>query len=262
MNIAFSKYQGSGNDFILIDDRKNLFPINSDSIAHLCTPKWGIGADGLILLQTSQKSDFRMRIFNSDGKEAESCGNGLLCLNRFITDLGLPKKLYTIELMQGEAKLEMVGDRPSVYLGLPKDLRLSLDLTTTTGHFVNTGVPHAVVFTPEVKKIDINTLAKPLRWHSLFGPKGANVNFAEVKDNAVMVRTFERGVEGETLACGTGAAAVAVISHQVYGLKSPISLHFPGGEVKVAFKKDFADLQLIGSASFVFSGVIPNKSCN
>lgn len=257
MKIQFSKYQGSGNDFILVDDRKNLFPIDSKHIAHLCAPKWGIGADGLILLQSSQKADFRMRIFNSDGKEAESCGNGLLCLNRFITDLGLPQKLYKIELMQGEARLKMVGDRPSVYLGEPKDLRLNLDLSKTIGHFVNTGVPHAVIFTPEVKKIDLHSLGKEFRWHSLFGPKGTNVNFAEVKDNSVVVRTFERGVEGETLACGTGAAAVAIISQKIYKLKSPISLSFPGGEVKVAFKKGFQDLQLIGSAQFVFSGTIP-----
>lgn len=258
MKIAFSKYQGTGNDFILVDDRNNHFPLNSEYIAHLCTPKWGIGADGLILLQNSQKNDFRMRIFNSDGKEAESCGNGLLCLMKFIADLNLPKKLYIIELMKREAKIEITDGRPSVYLGNPRDLQTALQLSPLeTGHFVNTGVPHAVIFTQDVQKIDLATKGKEFRWHPFFGPKGTNVNFAEITgEGQIKVRTFERGVEGETLACGTGAAAVAILSHAVHGLKSPVSLQFPGGEVKVSFNKDFEDLKLIGSATFVFSGTI------
>lgn len=262
---CFTKYQGTGNDFIFIDDRKNLFPVqDSDYIAKLCHRKWGIGADGLVLLQSSTVCHFRMRIFNSDGQEAASCGNALCCLMRFLVDLGFASRKYRIELQNREVFIEMQG-RPVVHLGEPQDIRLSVHLADQqlNLHHINTGVPHAVVFTKDVKSVDIAKQGKEIRFHPQFAPHGANVNFAEVKEDGVHVRTYERGVEAETLACGTGATAVALIAHHIHQLKSPIPIHFAGGRLDIHFEKagqNFKNIQLMGSAEQVFSGSIDRKN--
>jgi diaminopimelate epimerase len=258
--IPFSKYQGAGNDFILIDNRKKIFPTEKfSSISKLCERKWGIGADGLILLENSTSADFRMRIFNSDGKEAESCGNGLRCLMKFLIDLGLAPKPYKIELMNGQVVVAVKGDMPVVYLDDPQNLQLSVHLKdlSQTVHLVDTGVPHGVVFTQQVEKTRVAEMGRILRNHPAFSPKGINVNFAQVMQDRVKVRVYERGVEDETLACGTGAAAVALIAHELHDLPSPISLEFPGGMLEVSFEKEkgrYKNIQLIGSAELVFIG--------
>ncbi len=262
----FFKYQGTGNDFILIDDRKRTFSTDPALLARLCHRKWGIGADGLILLQSSLNADFRMRIFNSDGYETESCGNGLCCLMRFLLDLKCPSKTYLIEMSKGKVKIEMDNGKPAVFLQDPKELRLSNELVLENGeketiHFINTGVPHAVIFTNELAKTEVVRKGKEIRWHPIFSPEGANVNFAQIgNDRTVDVRTYERGVENETLACGTGATAVALIAHELHHIKSPIAIRYPGGIVTISFEKSsgkWSKVKLIGSATFVFSGQIP-----
>lgn len=263
--ISFFKYQAAGNDFILIDDRKGSFPVdNSSYISTLCTRKWGIGADGLILLQPSSKKHFRMRIFNSDGKEAASCGNGLCCLARFLTDLGHPPKVYEIEMMKSTAKITFVDGSPAVFFEPPKHLKKSLSIPLSWGketvHFIDTGVPHAVLFVQDAAQEPVLEKGKEIRWHPSFQPEGANVNFVQkLLDGSIRVRTYERGVEDETLACGTGAAATALMAHEILSLASPISIHFPGGKLLVSFEKGkegFKNVLLINPASQVFSGSI------
>jgi diaminopimelate epimerase len=254
--MIFSKYEGAGNDFVLIDNRSLSF--DPSLVSRLCNRKWGIGADGVILLQLDPSVDLRMRIFNSDGGEVESCGNGLRCFVQFALSLNLSPKRIAMHDRIVEAFFHegQVGIR----LGEPRNLCLNLPLTydgvSHTVHFVNTGVPHVVSFTSDLDSLDINSLGKKIRHHPAFSPQGTNVNFAFLQpDCSLFVRTFERGVEAETLACGTGAAAVGVIASQIYNLSSPIRIHFAGGDMDITFSDtNFFDLSLIGPARHVFSG--------
>lgn len=244
----FSKYQGAGNDFILIDDRALSF--DTTQIPTLCHRKFGIGADGVILLQPSQTADFRMRIFNSDGSEAESCGNGLRCLTRFISDLGLPKSTYRIATQNQIVEASFLANQIKINLG---PIPTSTFHSPEELHFLNTGVPHAVLFVPNPEMIDIAQEGSRLRHHSLFQPKGTNVNFAAIqKDGSIHVRTYERGIEGETFACGTGAAAVAVIAHQKHNISSPIQIQFAGGNIEIHLEN--GQISMVGDATKTFEG--------
>ena len=250
---TFAKYEGAGNDFILIDDRLQVFSRNQ--VSPLCHRRFGVGADGVILLQSSERADFRMRIFNSNGTEAESCGNGLRCLGKFISDLGFPEKKYSIETMDRVVHLFYVDDLVAVEMGESKDLKLHLETERGVVHFVDTGVPHAVYFVENVAKADMQALGLFFRHHPLFGLKGANANIASIQsDGSIHVRTFERGVEGETLACGTGGCAVAVIAAKLHGLAGPIPIVFPGGQLQISF--DGAQMVMAGPARKVFRGEI------
>jgi len=247
--LIFSKYEGAGNDFILIDDRAGTFSLDAAAIRRLCHRNFGIGADGLILLQ----KDFRMRIFNSDGQEAESCGNGLRCLGRFLLDLGLPRTKRSIAVHDRTVEISYVGDKIGVDIGEPKGL--SLDIATERGvvHFVDTGVPHVVHFVNSVREAPLHELGPYWRHHPLFEPRGTNVNLASL-EGLIRVRTFERGVEGETLACGTGACAVAVVAHALYSVPSPVAVSFPGGDLEIEVAQN--RLTMIGPAVKVFDGFI------
>lgn len=247
--LYFAKYQGAGNDFILIDDRAPHF--NPNLVPQLCNRKFGIGADGVILLQTDPAADFRMRIFNSDGSEAGSCGNGLRCLMKFIVDLGLPKKNYRIATGDRIVEASFVGDQIVVQMGLAVNLKKHR-IEGFDVHSVDTGVPHAVVFSPDA---DLKILGPMLRHHSTFQPAGTNVNIAHIQsDGSIRVRTYERGVEGETLSCGTGAAAVGLIASQQYHLPNPIRICAPGGELEIHV--DGLHVAQAGKAAKVFEGVI------
>ncbi len=259
--IPFSKYEGTGNDFILIDDRTSLFDVSC--VKSLCHRKFGVGADGVILLQKPQSTaDFRMRIFNSDGSEAESCGNGIRCLARFIADLGLEHSKITLEVHDRLVKAFYIEGDIGVEMGEPRDLCLNLPLhvkgETVTVHSIDTGVPHLIRFVRDAAAVNLDIEAPQLRRHPALGPRGANVNFASLMaDGAIAVRTFERGVEGETLACGTGAVAVSVAAAHLFDLPSPITTRFAGGELRVSFEdKGLKNLCLIGPAKKVFSGFL------
>ena len=244
--LILSKYEGAGNDFILIDDRLPHFPTgDTDLIRRLCSRKIGLGADGILLLQLDPSADVRMRVFNSDGSEPAGCGNGLRCLVRFIADLGLPKKSYRIRMGKRIVKADFAGDKISVEMGFPEGLKLGQQIGPWEVHTVDTGVPHAVVFVPDVEKIDLMKEAPFLRHHPLFAPSGTNVNFATVTQDIIHVRSFERGVEGETLSCGTGAAAVAWVAARLFSMRNPIVLRFPGGDLEARLDP----LTLVGSAN-------------
>lgn len=248
--LSLSKYQGAGNDFILIDDRRLQFPSeNKQLIAHLCNRRFGIGADGLMLLQ----DPFRMRIFNSDGSEASCCGNGIRCFARFAFDLGLnPSHVQTEDRT---VPVQLRGDEISVAIGAPTEMRCNLPTDRGVVHFAHIGVPHAVQFVSSVDAIEIGSLGPYFRRHPHFGPNGANVNFASIQpDGELHMRTFERGIEAETFACGTGACAAVALAASLHGLSGLISVQFPGG--KLAIKWEGGQMEMIGPAVKVFEAVI------
>ena len=237
------KYQGTGNSFLLIDDRDLSFPVHDLSLIRSLSS----GVDGVILLQPTQIADFQMRIFNRDGSEAEGCGNGLRCLLRFLIDLGLPKKSYRIALSDRIVTGRFIGERIAIELGPPRHFLLHQTIGPWTVHSIDTGVPHAVVFVPDVSSIDLLRDAPFLRAHPHFHPRGTNVNFAAVQSkNTVQIRTFERGVEGETQSCGTGAAAVATIAIALQYTSNPTAIHCLGGVIEV--QSSDQGVQIIGAA--------------
>lgn len=236
MEFAFSKYSGCGNDFIMIDNRSCTFPSNNAAlISRLCRRPEGIGADGLILMEASRKADFKMRIFNSDGKEAEMCGNGLRCFNKFLLELGFTSPFHEIETMERKLQVRMAGENVKASMGDPKDIRMNIllliDGKEYIVHYLDTGVPHAICFVDCVDDLPVNTLGREIRFHPIFQQKGANANFVHCSGaSSLSIRTYERGVEQETLACGTGATAAAIAAYLKFKMKPPISVRTKSGE--------------------------------
>jgi len=268
MDIRFTKMNGAGNDFVVLDNRTRSLSLDGASIAHLCDRHRGIGADGLLSVEPADgAADFRMRYYNSDGGEAEMCGNGARCFARFAARL-MPEKPLSVsfETQAGLITAALEGELVALEMGCPQDHRAGQSLTLGESahqvHFINTGVPHAVVFVPDVEKIDVMALGAALRWHEAFSPKGTNANFAQVlAPDSLVLRTYERGVEGETLACGTGVCATALLHAVESGASSPIHVRVRGGDtLRVDFHKNpdgtFASARLTGPADFVFEGTI------
>lgn len=250
----FSKYEGAGNDFILTDEPCSL---DAALISKLCHRKFGIGADGLILIQPDLSADYRMRIFNCDGSEAESCGNGLRCVLQFLRDRGDLRSYFRIAAADRTIHGEWKNGHPCVDLGEPRDFKVH-ELESSHLFYLDTGVPHAVLFVADASHVPVLQAAPFFRRHPLFAPRGANVNFASLhSDGSVSVRTFERGIEGEVLACGTGAAAVGYVAHRLFSLPSPIQIRCPGGTLQIYIENN--SLKLAGPATKVFDGSICTK---
>ena len=261
MKLFFSKYQGSGNDFILIDDRSSFFPIQDEKmIRFLCSRHFGVGADGLILLQTSTLAHFRMRIFNSDGKEADFCGNGIRCLILYLKNLGFQEEAFLIETQQATLPCSIQGNTVTAQLPHPKVLHWGVTVGEQEAFVVHTGVPHAVIFVEDLDEVPVSTLAPRVRFHPHFGPDGVNVNFVKVgSDGTLRMRTYERGIEGETLACGSGAAAAALVASQRESLSSPIRVMTKSGETLEFSVRELLEgkkIEMQGNASLVFEGCI------
>lgn len=258
MKIPFTKMHGAGNDFIVIDDREVMFPLDDpEFIARICDRRTGIGSDGVILLQRSDTADFRMRFINPDGREVEMCGNGARCIARFAHDLGVVKERMAIQTVAGTLQAEMLDVLVRLELTNPVDMKLDLDLGPAgTVDFVNTGVPHAVRWVDDVGPLDVQQLGESIRYHKLFAPAGTNVNFARVEDDgSLTARTYERGVEAETLACGTGAAAVAVLAAHRKLVVLPVTVHCASG-YDLVIDSVQSSTTLTGGASYVFTGEI------
>lgn len=262
MSLVFSKYHGGGNDFIIIDDRSLAFACSDMSlISSLCSRRFGIGADGLILLQPSNLADFRFRIFNADGSEAALCGNGLCCFIAYLRDLGFVKPIFHIETEKEILQCSFEGDRVSVKLPAPKILHWELYLEEEQDRFfiLDTGVPHAVCLVEELKEYPVDVVGRRIRFHPAFASiGGVNVNFVKVEgDDTIRIRTYEKGVEGETYSCGTGAAAAAIVANQL-GLKtSPIRVIPRSGESFEFFLEDTTvekEVTMLACTSFVFTG--------
>ncbi len=265
ITLPFSKYAGSGNDFICIDNRAGSVPVYSPAaFSRLCDRKRGIGADGLILLETSSRADYKMRIFNADGGEAEMCGNGARCLYKFMHEIGLTQPIYFIETQKSMIRLRGEGSAVCVSMPEPCDARrpitLPLNDTPWVFHYINTGVPHVVCFVTNLQDNQWMDMAPQIRFHRHFQPAGVNVNFVEIDAlQRLHIRTYERGVEAETLSCGTGATAAALIAAQCYGLSSPITLVPRSNEnLKVHFQNSpegFRLVELYGPAEWIFRGI-------
>ncbi len=278
----FYKYHGAGNDFILVDNRKGTIPEEklSQAALKLCHRNFGIGGDGLVLIEDSDKAEVKFRIFNPDGTEAEMCGNGIRCFAKHVYDTGIVSKPeIEVETLAGVLKIEVVESGEVSYIkvdmGTPKlerrDIpaagegrilreKLKLDNFDVEISAANTGVPHVVTFTSNLDSVDVCSLGRKIRYSELF-PKGTNVNFLEkIGENKFKIRTYERGVEAETLACGTGITASAVVAYllgeaqgnrievDARGGKVFVELEVEGREVKKAY--------MIGPAELVFEGDI------
>ena len=264
--LRFTKMNGAGNDFILFDNRTGDIDLDRDQIAQLCDRHRGIGADGVLLLENSTNgADFRMRYFNADGGEAEMCGNGARCFARFANKVGGQKAKLSFETPAGVISAEVKGDLVTLRMTDPTDLRLDIDLPMagekTSVHFVNTGVPHVVIPVAKIDDADVQRDGAAIRHHKMFSPNGTNVNFIERHGpHKIAIRTYERGVEDETLACGTGIVASALIFAASEKSSSPITVLARGGdELQVGFEKvdgSFRNVTLTGPAEFVFEGEI------
>lgn len=267
----FAKMVGSGNDFVVVrardlGGRAGLARLAQD----VCDRKFGIGADGMLVLGEAPGADIRMRVFNADGSEAAMCGNGARCVARWLAfERKKGKARFEIKTRAGMIPAEVDAETVRVKLTDPKGLKLDVPIRlngrSLRVNFVNTGVPHVVIFAEGLNKIDVAGLGRLVRYHKAFAPSGANVNFLEALDvDAFKLRTYERGVEGETLACGTGSVASALIFSLKSGAPSPISAHTRSGEtLRVYFRKEgmrFRDVWLEGEADIVFKGEYPFKA--
>jgi diaminopimelate epimerase len=242
MRIPFTKMSGSGNDFILIDHRKPFLKEDGlkDLVRKVCQRRISVGADGLILIERSEKADFKWRFYNADGSEPEMCGNGGRCAARFAYLKEIAGPSLKFETLAGILSAQVDGKRVKLELtkpfGLKLDETLLVDGKKESISFINTGVPHVVLFREDLEKLDIVKMGREIRYHSHFAPAGTNVNFVRVEKGASLsVRTYERGVEDETLACGTGVVASALIAAFKGLVKSPVSIKTRGGEVLTVY---------------------------
>ena len=267
MLLEFTKMSGAGNDFILFDNRAGKIALTTEQIARLCHRQFGIGADGIMGLVpcASGKADWAWQFFNNDGSAAEMCGNGARCFGRYVQRVTGAKGDLTFETIAGVIKASFDGDRVTVNLTAPHSLRLNESVPLAEGatpiHSLNTGVPHAIVYVDDADQAMVGSVGSEVRYHAHFKPRGTNVNFVQVKGpNFIRVRTYERGVEGETLACGTGVTAAALVSAKLKGFQSPVKVQVQGGDLlEVSFREangEFSDVKLTGPATFVFEGRI------
>lgn len=259
MTLSFYKYQGTGNDFVIIDNRQSILIKNDTKLfARLCDRKYGIGADGLMLLElpNNEQDDFTMVYFNADGKEGSMCGNGGRCLVAFAAYLGIINDTATFTAIDGPHKATIKNDQVCLQM---QDV--SLIEKYDTHLFLDTGSPHHVALVKDLINYDVENIGREIRNGAPYFEKGSNVNFVEQKEDGVFnVRTYERGVEDETLSCGTGVTAVALSMHAInLTNKKEIIVNTQGGELKVTFEETengYKNVFLIGPAKQVFKGEI------
>ena len=260
LKTKFYKYQGTGNDFIMIDDRTKTFDANNQKlIEDLCDRRFGIGADGLILLQNHASADFYMQYFNSDGRESSMCGNGGRCIAQFAKDLGVVNDFATFYAIDGIHTASYKNNWVSLQM---KDL-IQIELRDNHVFVLNTGSPHYVQFFEyDVDTIDLVNEAKKIRYNKEFEAQGINVNFVSIHNNVLKVRTYERGVEDETFSCGTGVTAAA-IAYSVFSkntqLEMEVNIQTKGGNLSVSYlfqNNAYQQVFLKGPATFVFAGEI------
>ncbi|MBN1388817.1 MAG: diaminopimelate epimerase [Bacteroidales bacterium] len=255
MQIIFNKYHGTGNDFIIIDNRDDkISPHNEELIKYLCNRHTGIGSDGLIIIYDHDFHDFEMKYFNSDGRESTMCGNGARCAVAFARKAGLGKGAYTFLANDGIHKYKISDELISISLCDTKP-----PVIIAGNHFIDTGSPHYVINVPDCKNVNVIEKGRSIRWSDMFTPGGTNVNFVEHGRDEIFVRTYERGVENETLSCGTGVTAAAISSKWNKGSgKYNVNVNTPGGRLSVGFELGenlITGICLTGPAQFVFAGV-------
>jgi diaminopimelate epimerase len=267
MKTSFWKMHGAGNDFILVDDREQTFPDQDPPLIHrLATPKYGVGSEGVILIQPSKTADFRMRFYNPDGSEVEMCGNGARCVARLAHEIGVAPKSMKFDTVAGLISADVLGDdQVRLTMTPPTGLELNAVLEvqgqSLPYHFVNSGVPHVVIEAEDLQSIDLASLGAAIRYHDHFKPKGTNVNFISVTGpDSLTVRTYERGVEAETLACGTGMVACGLVAGSLGRVSTPVHITCASGDVLdvnyQARPNGAEQVTLTGPAVHVFKGQI------
>ena len=276
MQIPFMKFSGAGNDFVIIDNRQNILPIPATDFAYwVCKRRLSIGADGLLLVAESTSADFRMEYFNSDGSQAESCGNGARCIAQFAFLNDIVNTKMCFETAAGLYRAEILASRVKVQLSDPRRIRLDFPLQLSNQllsvSFANTGVPHVVNFVTKIATVDVVNIGSKVRYHADFEPSGTNVNWVEIQGKqAIAIRTYERGVEDETLACGTGSVAGAIIAVLAGNVEPPVSVKTTSGTIlTVHFDHDIVDEKikitntyLEGDARLICHGQLTSSAWN
>ena len=261
---------GTGNDFMVINNMQGQFALDwSAFAARYCPRRTAVGADGVLILEASDEADFNYRIFNADGSEAEMCGNGARCAAEFAFHEKIAGAQMRFKTLAGIIEARINTDDVSIRLtdpyDLQKDIRLEIGNDLHIVHFINSGVPHAIVFTDSLSAIPVDELGRAIRMHEYFSPAGTNVDFVQISQAGhINVRTYERGVEAETLACGTGAVASAIISAYVKNVSTPVRVTMPGGELKIGFaleSKNVTDVWLSGAVVTVYTGNLLKVDC-
>lgn len=264
--LHFMKMNGAGNDFVMLDNRRGDLQLAGAQIAQLCDRHRGVGADGVLILESpANGADFRMRYYNADGGEAEMCGNGARCFARFADRVAGARESVSFETPAGVIAAALQGESVTLQMSEPRDMRLNIDVSaggqTFRCHYIDSGVPHVVIPVTTIGDVDVRGIGSAVRHHGEFAPRGANVNFLERRgENQIAIRTYERGVEDETLACGTGVVASALVFAATESAASPVRVLVKGGdELQVGFDKDgdrFTNVTLSGPADFVFEGTV------
>lgn len=256
MKISFTKYQGTGNDFVVLDNRDGAYDgLTLEQVAFLCDRKFGIGSDGLMMLENADGFDFKMRYYNADGQEGSMCGNGGRCLVQFAHDKGIVKQSYQFTASDGPHDA-IILDNGLIKLKMQDVHGVEVH---GTDKILNTGSPHFIQYVDGVKEVDVFQQGRNIRYSESFKKAGINVNFVERIGNGIKIRTYERGVENETLSCGTGATAAALASSEKMGPQLT-NVEVEGGALQIAFDRvgdqEFNNIWLIGPAQFVYSGTI------
>ncbi len=264
--LSFTKMSGAGNDFIVVNNIKGRFDLDWPAFAQkYCALKTGIGADGVVVLDKDADTNFAFRIFNADGSEAEMCGNGARCAAAFALDQGIAGKTMRFRTLAGVIEGRINDADAAIKMTDPSGLRTGITISVNsrimTLHSINTGVPHAVVVTEHIEDEPVDELGRAIRYHDQFKPAGTNVDFVQVMpEGRIRVRTYERGVEAETYACGTGAVASAIICNELGKLSGPpVHVHMKGGVLKIDFtkmNKAYRDVWLMGPVMTVFTGEV------
>ena len=253
MIIRFEKYQGAGNDFIIVQERDIAFPLSRKQISFLCDRRFGIGADGLMIIKNSDRYDFEMNYYNSDGLEGTMCGNGGRCIALFANKHKIAGKDIVFMAIDGEHTAQIVDDQIILSMNDVSEIYKYND-----GYFLNTGSPHFIKFVKNIENIDVFSEGLEISNDKRFAPERTNVNFIDFFDSQTRIATFERGVENETLACGTGTVAAAITIHFAKkSNKNTIDILAKGGKLAVSFdlsEKTYTNIKLKGPAAFVFKG--------
>ena len=264
MAVPFVKMCGAGNDFIVIDNRDGILADPAEFARVHCRRRFDIGADGLMLVEDSDEADIRIRVINADGSEAEMCGNGARCAAMFAYRKGIAPASMVMESIAGPVSARVDEDEVTIGLdgasAMEGPYELEMDGRTVTAHWIEVGVPHTIIFVDDAEEVDVFGIGRWVRYHEQFEPRGTNVNFVQhTGPSSIRVRTYERGVEDETLACGTGSSASSILSHLLKGIGDPpIKVKVNGGLLKVDFRIDgdtVRDLRLRGDAVTACEGV-------
>lgn len=263
MNVHFWKYSSCSNDFVVIDNRQLSISLDPSTVISICDRRNGIGADGVILINETATATCSMRIYNSDGSEAEMCGNGIRCVAHYLRHHETPDHC-TIQTMNRLHKVSWQNELFSISMGTPENINWEVTVPIVGKEynlsFLDTGVPHAIIFCEDLDDVDVEGIGRQIRYHEYFAPQGTNATFATISGCEISVRTYERGVEAETPACGTGATAAAIVAAR-HGMSPPVTVRLKSGDtLHIDFTIEnncIENVTMTGTCEKIFEGTIP-----